>query len=391
MEVEASRQSMDPESIRVATRRAQAALPRRRDHPGAEPGRFVLIHSGFSLNSEKVRVTLAAAGFAYTSHQAELRLYENYAPEFVSLRMMAWDKQTPLCGEGKDPEAGFDPCLIPVLVDLEADGGEGLIVVESASICEYIADLRGGGLRGRTEAERTKVAKHVTLVTETPHQELLFFGHPDPRRDRRPTFVRKMLKGGAGPFDAQLQELSRKLQEVQQPTVMRAYLAKIRKQEEKRDAATAPGGGKRRMQEAAFAKLAALLRQLETDLAASSGDWLCGAQLTLADLFWGVSLFRLVWLGNAFLFDGLPETRAYADRLFETRALLDASILYPGYMPSPYTAVFYDRHVGRAAGLAQRGKAALLGLAMSEIPPLLAAAAVAAAAAAAAWRWRRLR
>ncbi|MDX1039052.1 hypothetical protein GOL69_17400 [Sinorhizobium medicae] len=45
--------------------------------------------------------------------------------------------------------------------------------------------------------------------------------------------------------------------------------------------------------------------------------WLCAPHLTLADLFWAVSLVRLKYLGLAKLWSDLPTIDAYLERLLE--------------------------------------------------------------------------
>jgi 2,5-dichlorohydroquinone reductive dechlorinase len=60
-----------------------------------------------------------------------------------------------------------------------------------------------------------------------------------------------------------------------------------------------------------------ILLKLERDLGNNEFTWLCAPQVTLADLFWAVSLVRLKYLGLAELWSDLPQIHAYLDRLLK--------------------------------------------------------------------------
>ena len=76
-----------------------------------------------------------------------------------------------------------------------------------------------------------------------------------------------------------------------------------------------------------------------SDLGRQSGAWLCGADYSLADLMWGISLYRLQWLGLAKLWQNRPLVRAYADRVYRRPSVWEDVIHWPSPMPpSPHTA-----------------------------------------------------
>ncbi len=76
----------------------------------------------------------------------------------------------------------------------------------------------------------------------------------------------------------------------------------------------------------AVKKTKMILQQLEDDLLASNGDWLCGDKFSNADIMWGCSLFRLKLLGNDNFWDNLPRFKAYTNRLIHRQSIVDAVV-----------------------------------------------------------------
>lgn len=43
-------------------------------------------------------------------------------------------------------KSGFDACVVPLLIDMEANDGQGKAIADSAVICNYIVAEAGGEL-----------------------------------------------------------------------------------------------------------------------------------------------------------------------------------------------------------------------------------------------------
>ncbi|MEM9231164.1 MAG: glutathione S-transferase C-terminal domain-containing protein [Pseudomonadota bacterium] len=77
-----------------------------------------------------------------------------------------------------------------------------------------------------------------------------------------------------------------------------------------------------------------LIPGLSETLARSPGPWLFGDYYTVADTFWGVSLFRLDYLGYGALFRSKPGAGAvaeYAERLYARPAISAAVAHWPSH------------------------------------------------------------
>ena len=125
----------------------------------------------------------------------------NYDPRYVALRLMAWDHAMPLAGEiagwtgsSSMAKTGFDPCVVPLLVDMKANGGEGMVIVDSAVICNYLVRLAGGALMPTEPRQLALVQKHIALVDDAPHPALLYDALP--AKDLRPAYLKHLTAGG---------------------------------------------------------------------------------------------------------------------------------------------------------------------------------------------------
>jgi len=315
-------------SVEDLVRAACAAISPRQHH---HHGRFLLFHSGFSVCSEKVRATLAEAGEAYTSYAVDLSTQQNYHPAYVALRVRAWAElptpPPPLVGElwtasNASSAAGFDPAVVPTLVDLAT----AKIVVDSLAICRYVVANATTNLC--PEAHRELIDKHLRLVDETPHTALIYDGNVE-RPERRAV--------ARGLHAAQIPALEERLAERgttwDDDLLERAYRAKLARMR-------AGAAATRECDEASnptayqldiVARVKAVLRALEADLRASATGWVCGTPSpTLADLFHGISLYRLVFLGCEYMWTDLPHVTAFADKVFALKSIQDAVIFFPG-------------------------------------------------------------
>src|SRR3546814_5059725 len=100
---------------------------------------------------------------------------ENYCPQYVRLRLRseAAAKHRPVSsftGQSSVDSEGFDPLVVPTLVDHET----GRILADSKAICLYLCDALSGGTDLLPADLREAVLKQVQLAATTPHVALLY-------------------------------------------------------------------------------------------------------------------------------------------------------------------------------------------------------------------------
>jgi 2,5-dichlorohydroquinone reductive dechlorinase len=297
-----------------------------------------------SFCSQKVRATLSQLGAAYESNEmlilasrdrkGTLIAAENYGADYVRLRRYG---QVP--GQGFLAESysgmssvsacGLDACAVPTLVDLDT----GEVIVDSLRICVHIDTVFRGSepLMPAAMEDRQRVLRQLEAVDLTPHPGLLYGFNPD--GDRRPPLIKDAMKTV---YDEKLQTLGALIvRHSDHLELVEAYQAKISKE----------SGGKALQYDPAFQ--AAIrkstrdrLVQLNLDLQQSNTDWLCCDSLTLADIFWGVSLVRLRYLGLGMLWDDLPLVDAYYRMVTSLQSIRDevVSATIASMPPSAYLA-----------------------------------------------------
>lgn len=311
--------------------------------PGDKP-RFELFHAGLSICSQKARVVLAEKGVPYLSHEMvilsgrgiysdEFRPAENYRPGYVRLRMYGAGKE--LMNRLAESHTlrssvrteGFDACVVPLLVDNE----KRKVVVDSAEICKYIDREVAGRIRllPDDKAVAEDVLRQVAIVDGIPHPGQLYGFFPN---DPRPDFIKEKM---GDVYDTKCQALNMLIeQNKDDPKLVRAYRAKIAKEQ----------AGKKVQRDPKF--LAGIQREfeqfiagLDKQLAERAKPWVCGSQFTLADAVWGISLYRIHWLGHAYLWKDYPRVKDYAARLYTRPSIREDVIDWPSPMPpSPHTA-----------------------------------------------------
>ncbi|TBZ47781.1 glutathione S-transferase family protein [Rhizobium leguminosarum bv. viciae] len=282
---------------------------------GTEKVRFVLFHAAMSFCSQKVRATLSQRGIAYESNEmlilasrdrnGNLVPAENYGAEYVRLRRSGQlsgvaGLADSYSGISSVSLCGLDACAVPTLVDLKT----GEVIVDSLRICVHIDSTVDGSesLIPIFDQDRQRVYRQLDAVDATPHPGLLYGFHP--YEDRRPQVLRDAMKMV---YDEKLETLAAlAARHSADPGVVEAYQAKISKESAgravQRDAV---------FQEAIRKATRERLVQLNLDLQQSTTDWLCSNSLSLADIFWAVSLVRLRYLGLAVLWEDLPLVEAY--------------------------------------------------------------------------------
>lgn len=302
--------------------------------------RFEIYHFALSLCSQKVRACLAEKDAAFIAHDINLQmpLLGNYDPGYVRLRLAA-DPGTRFAtgytGRSSVETEGFDPAVVPTLVDHVA----GTVVVDSHAICRHIDKV--------TEPEGTLVppdlaediSKELVVIDATPHVAVLYGAHPD--MDFRPERLRK---GMPGVHDRKIAKI-RSASELASgdPALVAAYDAKIAKEEAGRSYVNTAN-----QMRASVEEMLAIVADLDARLG-DRREFVCGDRFTLADVLWAVSLFRMKWLGMAFVWDGehplndqtRPAVAAYGARLFERPAFRAAAINWPGVPRSEYVSEHY--------------------------------------------------
>lgn len=215
--------------------------------------------------------------------------------------------------------------MVPLLVDNKARK----VVVDSMRICTYL-DQADSDSASLFPAGEPTVIHQAEIVDTMPHLGILYGFHPDD--DRRPDFIKDVM---ADVHDVKCQSLQRFVDDnADDPALVAAYTSKIAKEQ----AGKALAFDAQR-QRSIRNTVQDLLRGLQETLAKSVGPWVCGKDFTFGDIAWGISLYRMHWLGLAPLWADMPEISAYETRICARPSIREQVIDYPSPMPpSPHTA-----------------------------------------------------
>lgn len=302
---------------------------------GKGEARFELYHSAPSLCSHKVRTTLAEKQATYISHDMVIMpmgkfIPQNYRPEYVRLRLRGAPGAklvSGYTGESSVTQQGFDPCVVPTLVDHEAMR----VVIDSQAICEYIAATVATGTDLIPEHLKSDIQTQVDLVDRAPHVAVLYGAHPDD--DRRPAGLRDRI---SGVHARKIRVLETLIKHVGDDAELRAaYESKISKELAAGEFVKTPDEMR-----AAHQQMAAHVVDLENHLQSqATGPWVLGEQFTLADIVWTQSLWRMKWLGMSdnWANGQNPAVARYTKRAFVRPSFRSAVVNWPGaYAPSPH-------------------------------------------------------
>ena len=260
-------------------------------------------------------MTLFEKQAPFKSHDINIfpPINQNYHPGYVRLRMQGArgrEMVSGYTGRSSTTSEGFDPCVVPTLVDHDA----GKVIVDSAAICAHIDSMHQGGTELIPPRLKTEIEREIAIVDTTPHPAILYGAHPD--GDYRPEMLRHQMPGIHDRKIMKLME-GRSLA-VGHPRLQAAYDAKIRKEAAaKKYVATGD------MMRGAVTEVLALIAALDERLS-DGRTWICGEDFTMADIQWAISLYRFKWLGMAFVWKGghalnaveHPKVAAYSERLF---------------------------------------------------------------------------
>jgi len=291
--------------------------------------RFELFHAASSLCSQKVRTILFEKGLSYRSNDMIILCAmgvegiipaEHYSPAYVRLRLIAGrelnqDFVTGYSGRTSVETEGFDPCVVPLLIDYEA----GRVIVDSKRICCYLDAVSREPVQLLCdEAQaRAEVMRQVDIVDSIPNGALLYGFHPD--ADRRPDILKSVMETVYDCKIIALEALA--AANAGEPALVAAYRTKIAKE----------SGGKMVCHDAEFQRaarkhVANLLTELDHALAAQSFPCPEGNSFSLGDVVWGVNLVRLAYLGLASMWDELPNVARYVDALTQRPSLCKEAI-----------------------------------------------------------------
>ena len=301
--------------------------------------RFELYHCALSLCSMKVRCVMFEKNIPFFSHDMNIMpagkfVPENYRPAYVRMRMQGAPGAklaSGYTGQSSVTTEGFDPCVVPTLVDHE----KTRVVVDSSKICEYLDAEAGEGPRLIPEELSEQVLAQIEIIDRAPHVAALYGANPD--GDRRADGLAKRIEGVQERKNVALRAMKAAVPGDQD--LQAAYDAKISKETNSFEFGHDP----ERMREA-YQAMSLHVADLENQLAAHSGQWAMGDSYTMADIMWTVSLYRVKWLGLGHFWEGsedYPRATAYMERAFQRPSFRAGVIDWPcAYSPSPHVDEF---------------------------------------------------
>lgn len=283
--------------------------------PDEQP-QYELYHNVGSICAQKVRCVLAELAVPYVSHDIPIvtEHWATYRPDYVKLRVAGSKGQDFISGHTGSSSAsqhGFDPTVVPTFIDRDAED----IVIDSLRICRYI-DSQIGQSTLRPTALAAVIDEQTAIVDDIPNIALAFGTHPGV--DPRPQSVRKYSDGA---MSRKIKAL-KKVREIysSDEIIVRAVNAKMVKEQAALDFLDDAD-----FMSAVLSRTSNCISSLESTLESATTDWLCSDSYTMADLFWGVNLYRLKQLGMSYLWDPeacpheravyRPNVCAYAERL----------------------------------------------------------------------------
>ncbi|MEM9315259.1 MAG: glutathione S-transferase family protein [Pseudomonadota bacterium] len=301
---------------------------------GATP-RFEVYHSAPSLCSHKVRTVLAEKQIPHVSHDMQIMplgkaVPQNYRPSYVRMRLLGGEGKSfasGYTGASSVETQGFDPCVVPTLVDREKQR----VIIDSSEICKYLENECDTGTRLVPEGMEAAIQTQIDIIDRSPHVAMLYGANPD--GDVRPEGLRKGITGVQARKIVKLRQMMSEVRE--DPDVLAAYESKIAKEEGSADFVATP----EKMRQA-YAAMEAHADDLEQQLATHSGAWSMGEDFTMADVMWSVSLFRLKWIGLGYCWEqggARPRVASYVDRAFKRPSFRSAVFDWPrAYGPSQH-------------------------------------------------------
>ncbi len=303
---------------------------------GGNP-RFELYHAAPSLCSMKVRTVLAEKSVPYVSHDLNIMVRKDmpecYLPDYVRMRLLGAPEAEfaqGYTGQSSVTTEGFDPCVVPTLVDHEKEK----VVVDSSRICVYLDEETSGDrlIPGNLSNE---IGAQISLIDQAPHVATLYGAHPD--HDPRPKGLKTNI---AGVHAKKIVKLEAARDEAgDEATLVAAYDAKISKESSAADFVFSPDR-MRDIHKAMFNHVG----DLEAQLSTHNGEWVMGERFSMADIMWTVSIYRMKWLGLGSAWEGNSErgrVQEYVQYAFDRPSFRAGVVDWPfAYGPSPHVPEF---------------------------------------------------
>lgn len=289
---------------------------------GDQPPRYELFHAANSICSQKVRCVLAHHRLPYLSHPINMFLGQTYLPEYVRLRMIGCEDHggalvSRHSGSTSAAE-GCDGVVVPTLIDRRTSQ----VIVDSKRICLHLDAQLPENERLRPESLTEAVDAELGIVDGLPNYQMLM--------GRKPGAGEALTKSFTGPaFSEQKVAWCDRYLEAHgdEPSLVRAYSAKRAKELSAATDLFSPEAMR-----AAYGRAESALDAFERRLKQSSGAWLFGDSVTMADLFWGIELLRMKNTGIApYWEDGrLPEVERFAAAASALPSIRAGVIDWPG-------------------------------------------------------------
>ena len=246
-----------------------------------------LYHFPLSLDSQKVRQGLEELGLEWQSHVILLPAQQQFEPGYARMNSR---------------------CVVPTLVT------DGRVTTDTVNILAHLANRFGSPNNGLITAEDETAAVNGWIdKASSLFIEALTYG--DVRGINKP-FPFGSNHGNGQYHQDKVQLLSKLIEEYKDDDTLRpAYEKKRAVIEATRAAIVTPS-----QMDAIVASTGAAMGQLEAQLEQGpfvSGGWLASEDFSLADIQWGVVLYRLRWLGLQPVFwQSESRIAVYSDRLF---------------------------------------------------------------------------
>jgi len=255
------------------------------DCPYAPQSGLHLYHFAMSLCSQKVRQVLEEAQVPWKSHHILLSAYEQYDPDYVRIN---------------------ERCVVPTLVR------DGKVTTDSENILRYVArNLSGSAPLIPPDEAEAATMRALLDQADALFVEALTYGELP--GIKKPLLIRKMGRGSHEYKVRLLTDLAQRY--AGDPYLKASYEGKLHIVESTLEALHSQAQLRGIMADTREA-LARVQLQLESGPFAQGG-WLCSESFSLADIEWGIVLYRFDWLGlGDYLWGDKPEVARYASQLF---------------------------------------------------------------------------
>jgi glutathione S-transferase len=244
-----------------------------------------LYHFAMSLCSQKVRQVLEEAQVPWESHPILLSAEEQYDPDYVRINSR---------------------CVVPTLVR------DGKVTTDSENILRYVANhLHHGAQLIPARADEAANMKVFLDLADALFVEALTYG--DLPSIKKPFLIEKLGRGSHEKKVEMLTTLAEK--HASDPYLKAAYEGKLNIVQ-----STIGALHSRDQLLEIMAETKHVVERLNRQLEAgpfTQGGWLCSKTFSLADIEWGVVLYRFQWIGlGDYLWSGKPHVAGYTRQLF---------------------------------------------------------------------------